>query len=119
MTYSGTPSISFYGTSTGFYTLTETNLSNGFYFWRIKVLNPNLPNLYSDVGVFEINPQITQITQIESEAAFPQVSALFQSFPNPAREGCWIPFQLAMDNEHLSISTNFHTEIDTLIYSSL
>ena len=48
------------------------------------------------------NPQISQIGT--ESVASPQVSALFQSFPNPAREGCWIPFQLAMDNEQLSIS---------------
>ncbi|MFH0773872.1 MAG: hypothetical protein V2A53_00030 [bacterium] len=34
------------------YTLKEINLKHGLYFWRIKVLNNDLPNLYSDVGMF-------------------------------------------------------------------
>ncbi|MBU1262362.1 hypothetical protein KJ640_05370, partial [bacterium] len=54
LTYSGTPSVSFLGTSTGSYRLMEKDLSDSIYFWRIKVLNPDLPNLYSDVGAFEI-----------------------------------------------------------------
>jgi hypothetical protein len=49
------------------------------------------------------NPQIAQITQI-SESASPMVSALFQSFPNPANDGCYIPFQLSINNDQLSIS---------------
>jgi hypothetical protein len=65
ITYTGTPSIAFYGTSTGSYTLTEANLENGYYFWRIKVLNPSLYNLYSDVDAFEIEteePEEPEIT---------------------------------------------------------
>jgi hypothetical protein len=49
------------------------------------------------------NPQIAQITQI-SESASPMVSSLFQSFPNPANDGCYIPFQLSINNDQLSIS---------------
>ncbi|MEK7812360.1 MAG: hypothetical protein AAB296_01250, partial [Candidatus Desantisbacteria bacterium] len=62
LTYSGTPSVSFYGTSTGSHTLTEQNLFDGYYFWRIKVLNNDLPNLYSDIGMFEIFVEEPTIT---------------------------------------------------------
>ncbi|MDI6752741.1 MAG: FlgD immunoglobulin-like domain containing protein, partial [bacterium] len=82
---------------------TEINLPNGYYFWRIKVLNNDLPNLYSGCGTFSILPQISQILQI-SEPASPKVSALFQSFPNPTEGECWIPFQLAFNIDHLSFS---------------
>ncbi|MEW6609759.1 MAG: CARDB domain-containing protein, partial [bacterium] len=61
------PSTYFEGTSTGSHTLTETNLPDGEYFWRIKVLNPNLANLYSDIGWFEI---ITEEPQIDPEFIF-------------------------------------------------
>ncbi|MDI6793663.1 MAG: hypothetical protein QME81_12510, partial [bacterium] len=36
------------------YSLTTTELDNGLYYWRVKVTNTNLPDLYSDFGVFEI-----------------------------------------------------------------
>ncbi|MEW5768520.1 MAG: Ig-like domain-containing protein, partial [bacterium] len=36
------------------YSLTTTELDNGLYYWRVRVENPNLPDLYSDFGVFEI-----------------------------------------------------------------
>ncbi|MDI6794706.1 MAG: hypothetical protein QME81_17875, partial [bacterium] len=35
------------------YPLTTTEIDNDFYYWRVKVENPNLPGLYSNVGVFE------------------------------------------------------------------
>ncbi|MEW6680878.1 MAG: cohesin domain-containing protein, partial [bacterium] len=35
--------------------------------------------------------------EILIKQAVPSSSALFQSFPNPAENGCWIPYQLAKD----------------------
>ncbi|MEK9149154.1 MAG: HEAT repeat domain-containing protein, partial [Candidatus Desantisbacteria bacterium] len=48
-----TPPLKFHTTSIKNHTLTK-KLPDGLYFWRIKVLNSNLPNLYSDIGTFEI-----------------------------------------------------------------
>ncbi|MEW6482141.1 MAG: FlgD immunoglobulin-like domain containing protein, partial [bacterium] len=54
-------------------------------------------------SVGTVDPQIAKESP-QSIVHSPQVSALFQSFPNPARDGCWIPFQLAIDSDQLSIS---------------
>jgi hypothetical protein len=35
----------------------------------------------------------------ESKLPPPKESQLLQSYPNPTRDGCWIPFKLAEDSE--------------------
>ncbi|MDI6751316.1 MAG: carboxypeptidase regulatory-like domain-containing protein [bacterium] len=44
------------------------------------------------------------IEEDEASLPSPKENQLLQSFPNPAGDGCWIPFQLAFSIEHLSIN---------------
>ncbi|MDI6752526.1 MAG: tetratricopeptide repeat protein [bacterium] len=54
LVYSAT--LSGHGTSIITHTLSR-KLKDGLYFWRVKVLDKNLPNLYSDIGTFEMGDQ--------------------------------------------------------------
>jgi len=75
--------------------------------YRLNLTNYELTELGNGIsaiswGVGEVgNPQIAQISQIEPEVI--TVSALLQSYPNPANNGCYIPFKLKVGSEKLEV----------------
>jgi len=76
----------------GIYTVTYELLDN-----QDNIIQNEIPCLWFAVSHHfpEENPQITQIGT--ETVTSPMVSALFQSFPNPAKDVSYIPFNLSND----------------------
>ncbi|MEK9149306.1 MAG: CARDB domain-containing protein [Candidatus Desantisbacteria bacterium] len=65
-------------------------------------------NQGTEVNFVVIQERLTRLltaplSQIDEEGIIPLASQLLPSFPNPANDGCYIPFKLAVSSEQLAV----------------